>query len=194
MKKIMKYIIFAVIILLIGGCVYMESKFSMTQWIKKDLSQEQILKECPEIAITENDHILAKEILGLQEVQMMIEQSRENNKMIYISDEEAEALLTDLIEDGWTMLELACMDNRVSLSWIKDGDKNVYYTFFADGQYSTQKTIGLYERHFNGTSSVETIYGNFNGVIEKNISERQWFYWLTELIENGYNGNVFFHR
>ena len=114
----------------------------------------------------------------------MIEQSKKDNTTVQVSNAEAAELLYGWVEDGWTVLELACMDNTVYLSWIKDGDRNVYYAFAADGRYPIQKTIGIFQRHFDGTTSVETIYSNLNGIIEKNISKRQWFHWITVLMEN----------
>lgn len=192
MNKIIKYTILVIMLAFVGFCIFMESRYSTIHMIKSEMTEEKILKEYPEIAITEEDLALEAYILGLPEVQMMIDQSKKEKTAVWVSNTEAAELLSGWVEDRWTLLELACADDSLNLLWIKDGDRNLSYNFSVDGRYPIQKTIGIYQTHFNGSTSVDTIYSNINGVIEKNIFKRQWFYWVAELLENGYRENMFF--
>ena len=181
-----------IVLVLVGFCIYMECKFSTIKMVKSEMTQEKILKECPEIAITEEDLALEEFILGLPEVQMMIKQSKENGSYVSVSNEKAFELLAGWIEEGWTMIELGYADNTVYLFWIKDGEKILSYNYSVDGRNSMEKSIGIYQKHQNGTTSFDTLYENINGSIKKIVFKRQWFYWATELLENGYTDNIFF--
>ena len=192
MKKVLKYIIWGLILILIGFCAYMESKYALTRIVKVEVMQEKVLEEYPEIAITQDDLELEKYILGLPEVQMMIDQAKKEGSYVSVIKEEASALLSGWIEDGWTMLEFGCTDDTVYLFWGKTGDKHISYNFSVDGSYPIQKTIGIYHRHLNGDTSVDVIYGNANGIVEKNVVKRLWFHWVNELLTHGYKGNIFF--
>ena len=192
MKKVFKYLIWGIVLFLVGFCIYMECKNPTVRMEKSKMTQEKILKECPEIAISEEDLALEKLILDLPEVKNMIEQSSVDKKLIWVSNAEVVPLLSGWIEDGWSHLELACEQDVVYLLWIKDGEKMLSYDFTVDSSYPMQKRIGTYEKHFNGTTSVDVIYENVDGVIVKNVCKRQWFYWVNELLINGFNGNMFF--
>lgn len=162
--------------------------------VKSEMTQEKILKECPEIVITEEDLALEEFILELPEVQMMIKQSKENGSYVSVSNEKAFELLAGWIEEGWTMIELGYADNTVYLFWIKDGEKILSYNYSVDGRNSMEKSIGIYQKHQNGTTSFDTLYENINGSIKKIVFKRQWFFWATELLENGYTDNILWER
>lgn len=185
MRKVLIYIIWGIVLVLVGFCVYMESKHSTFRMVKSEMTQEKVVEEYPEIAITQDDLELENYVLELPEVQTMVKQSKESGSYISLSNEKALELLAGWIDDRWTMIYLGCEDNTVYLFCVKAEDKLLTYNFSVDGSYPIQKTIGIYQKQLNETASVDTLYENVNGIIEKHVFKRQWFYWVNELFING---------
>ena len=68
MKKKIVCILLAVIVVAVGYVIYMESHFSSTTIVPVKQSAEQILKEMPSIAFTEEDNVMVKELSATQEI------------------------------------------------------------------------------------------------------------------------------
>jgi len=171
----------AVVLLIAAGCcLYMETHFTMSTMVETGLSEEKILREMPDIAITEQDLTMVEELFAAQEVQeafAALEQSGELGRPV----SNAEFLLADWIPQGYEILELAVSDHKsLYVSFVKEDEQSIYYTFFADGSYPPQKSIGIYGKTLFHENDCKAIYQNLNGEITKLKYRHIWFAWLTE--------------
>ncbi|MBQ6948443.1 MAG: hypothetical protein IJN41_02040 [Firmicutes bacterium] len=119
-KKLL--IVFCIVILVIAGfCLYMETHFSMSTVVDVGLSEEKILREMPEIAITENDLAMAEELFAAPEVQEAfadLEESGELGRPV----SNADFLLADWTPEGFALMELAVSDPQsLYVSFLKEG-------------------------------------------------------------------------
>ena len=68
MKKKIVCILLAVIVVAVGYVIYLESHSSSATIVPVKQSAEQILKEMPSIAFTEEDNVMVKELSATQEI------------------------------------------------------------------------------------------------------------------------------
>jgi len=185
MKKRLQVVLGIVILALAGYCLYMETHFTMSTLADTGLSEEKILREMPEIAIREQDFDLEAHVLSLSRVQEMLARTKTEDpddlKTEFIPLEEAASLLSDWVEEGWKVTELAVLrGNSVSVCFSKeDGTKSIYYAFFIEDSIPMQKTIGVYGRTLFQDDACKAVYQNLNGEITKMKHKHLWFYWLT---------------
>jgi len=180
MKKKLLIVFCIVILVLAGFCLYMETHFSMSTVVDVGLSEEKILREMPEIAITEDDLAMAEELFAAPEVQeafAALEESGELGRPV----SNADFLLADWTPEGFAIMELAVSDHQsLYVSFLKEDEtQSVYYIFFEDGVYPPQKSIGVYGRTLFQDDACKAIYQNSNGEITKMKHKHIWFYWLT---------------
>ena len=181
MKK--KLLITAIVLLLIaaGFFLYQETHFTMSTMEDTGFSKEKILREMPEIAITEQDLAMAEELFAAPEVEEAF-LSLEKSGELGCSVSNAELLLADWIPEGFAVMELAVSDHKsLYVSFFKkDESQSIYYSFSADDAYPPQKTIGIYGRTLFQKHDCKTIYQNLNGEISKLKEKHIWFAWLKE--------------
>ncbi len=163
-----------------GFCLYMETHFTTSTMVDAGLSEERILQEMPEIAITDQDLAMAKELFASSAVEEAFSALEESSALGHpVSD--AASLLANWIPDGYEILELAVSDHRgLYVSFVKEDEQSIYYTFFVDGSYPPQKSIGIYDRTLFHKNHCKAIYQNLNGEITKMKHKHIWFAWLTE--------------
>lgn len=181
MKK--KLVISAAVVLLAAVlfCLYMETHFTMSTMVDTGLSEEKILQEKPDIAITEQDFAMAEALFAAPEVQEAFSARKESGELgCPVSN--AEVLLSDWTPEGYEILELAVSDHQsLYVSFLKkDEAQSIYYVFFEDGAYPPQKSIGIYGRTLFHKDDCKAIYQNLNGEITKMKHKHIWFAWLTE--------------
>lgn len=181
MKK--KLLIAAAVVLLIAVlfCLYMETHFTMSTMVETGLSEKKILREMPDIAITEQDLAMAEELFAapaVQEAFLSLEESGELGCPV----SNAAFLLSDWTPEGFDVMELAVSDHKsLYVSFLKkDEAQSIYYVFFEDGGYPPQKSIGIYGRTLFHKDDCKAIYQNLNGEITKMKHKHIWFAWLTE--------------
>ena len=84
MKKKIIGLLLAVLVVAAGYVIYMEIHFSTTTSVPVKLSSEQILNEMPDIAFTEQDTTMFKELLAAQELAEAFLLASENENGIYV--------------------------------------------------------------------------------------------------------------
>lgn len=180
MKK--KLLLAAAVVLLAaaGFFLYMETHFTTSTMVDAGLSEVKILREMPEIAITEQDLAMAEELFAapaVQEAFFMVEESGVLGHPV----SDAASLLANWTPDGYEILELAVSDHKsLYVSFAKEDEQSIYYIFFEDGRYPPQKSIGIYGRTLFHKNDCKAIYQNLNGEITKMKHKHIWFAWLTE--------------
>ena len=178
MKKNIVCVLLAVIIVAVGYVIYMESHFGTTTVVPVKLSAEQILKEMPSIAFTEEETTMAKELLATQEIEeaFLLASNNENGVYIFpVSD--AEKLLSEYTPEGYEVLELAVFNKYIYVSFLSREKAAIYYSFDSNFEYQ-EKTIGIYGKDLFGERIVKAIYSNINGEITKHKEKRLWFEWM----------------
>lgn len=185
MKKKLVIAAAAVLLIAVLFCLYMETHFTMSTMVETGLSEEKILREMPEIAITEQDLALEAYVLSLPQVQERLKRTEADGlndvKMEPVPLKEAQVLLSDWTEEGWMATEIAVSQGTlVYVSFSKeDGTANIHCAFFADGSIP-QKSIGVYGRTLFHKDDCKAVYQNVNGEITKMKHKHIWFAWLTE--------------
>lgn len=163
-------------------CIYMERNYSRVRFVEADMTEEEILAEMPEIAISEEDYALEAYILSLPEVQELLENAEEEEFGAAFPNEESEVLLADWIPEGWKVMELAAKDNRMYVSFINEGVCSRYYSFSSDGSYPMQKTVGIYRKTWRNLIECKSVYQNTNGEITKYVDKNEWFSWVDIIL------------
>ena len=178
MKKKIVCILLAVIVVAVGYVIYMESHFSSTTIVPVKQSAEQILKEMPSIAFTEEDNVMVKELSATQEIAEAFSLASKNKNGAYIFPvSDAEKLLSEYIPEGYEVLELAILNKYVYVIFLNREKQAIYYSFDSNFEYQ-EKTIGIYGKDLFGERIVKAIYSNINGEITKHKEKRIWFEWL----------------
>lgn len=182
MKKYLLAVLTLVVLAAAGYCLYMETHFSMTTLEDSGLSEEKILREMPEIALSDRDLAMGGALLAAPEVQEAFLQADGTGEVRYvvIPAETASGLLSDWTPEGFAIWELGLTSQEsLHVSFRKEGEQTVYYTFFADDSCPPQKVIGIYGRTLFQEDACKAIYQNLNGEITKLKEQHIWFYWLT---------------
>lgn len=181
MKKRALAAVLAAVIL--AGCIlYMESHFGVSTLEDMNLSSEQILREMPEIKITQEDIAMGKALLSADEVKEAFQRvgGSESWRGFPIPQDKAAELLEDWIPEGYEVLELTASSHQsLYVSFVKDGQERIYYIFFVDDLYPPIKTIGVYGRTLFDEDACKAIYENHGGVISKSKFKHLWLAWLT---------------
>lgn len=146
MKKKIGCIVPAVILLLVGFCLYMEYNFSHYKFTEPNLTNEEILQEMPEIVISEEELKMGKEVLALPEVQEVIKQSEaEGDDMTFLSEKETKRLLAKYAEKGQPAGELLVIEGRIHFVFDVTEEKELAIAF-ALLMKNRQKSLFLYGR------------------------------------------------
>ena len=178
MKKKIVCILLVVIVIAVGYVIYMESHFGSTAIVPMKQSAEQILKEMPSIAFTEEDNVMVKELLATQEIaEAFSSASKDKNGSYIFPVSDAEKLLSEYIPEDYEVLELAVMNEYVYVSFLNREKQTIYYSFDSDFKYQ-EKTIGIYGKDLFGERIVKAIYSNMNGEITKHKEKQLWFKWM----------------
>ncbi|MBR5471141.1 MAG: hypothetical protein IKU81_03360 [Oscillibacter sp.] len=181
MKKKLVIAAAAVLLIAVLFCLYMETHFTMSTMVETGLSEKKILREMPEIAITEQDLAMAEELFAAPEVQEAFIAVEESGALgCPVSD--AASLLVNWTPEGFDVMEVAVSDHKsLYVSFLKEDEaQSIYYVFFEDGAYSPQKSIGVYGRTLFHKDDCKAVYQNVNGEITKMKHKHIWFAWLTE--------------
>ncbi len=184
MKKTITAASIVLILVLLVFCLIMEIRYQGTALAVSDLSEEEVLKEMPDIAISHKDLEMEQYILNLPEVQAKLDEVRYNqtDELAFISftPAETEILLKNYIPEGYEVTELAVFRNAIYFTFIKGEKESVVYAVSPDGESALQKTIGIYK----GSSTRRTCtacYTNDLLGIRKMVPKHIWFGWLKEL-------------
>lgn len=182
MKKKLLWIFLSLLIVVSGYCIYQEAHFHMTTNVPAQMSEAQILKELPDIAISDTDKALRQAILDLPQIQDYLQKAscNPNLESLSIAFSTVQAQLEPHLPEGWEkIMELAITAHgRIYFSVSCGPKKAVYYEFSTDDSHPIQKMIGIYHLNHKGQIKNATIYSNTGTVIQKLVEKRIWFAWL----------------
>ena len=184
MKKKVILGIVAAVLLLAALELTMEHRFSTKVLVPSDMTDEEILAELPEIAISEDDYALEAYVLALPQVQeMLVRTGGDAGKTETLTQSEVQPILAGWTQSGWSATELCAFQGVVYVSFREDsGDTLCIYTFFPDQTSPMCKTIGIYEDGTHGSDgNCSAIYENRGGSLSKQVAKHQWFSWLKDL-------------
>lgn len=184
-EKKLLWIFLSLFIIVSSYCIYQESHFPGFVVVPANMTEAQILKEMPDIAISDADEALRQAVLDLPQIQSNLREIAAGNSLDSdsIPFSTVQAQLEPHLPKGWTkMKELAASEggNAVYLSLEYSPEKTVYYQFSADGSYQTCKTIGIYHKNRKGDLKSTVVYSNDGSAIQKLVEKRIWFAWLNQ--------------
>ena len=176
MKKKIIYVLLAIIVAVAGYVLFMESHFSTTAMVESNLSTEQLLKEEPRIAFTEDDVAMINALLESKDIAdaFLIADKSEANFYAFPQQKAAE-LVKDWVPDGFEVSDLTVEKNdEVFVSFFKNDKHHIYYAFTANLEKQT-KVIVTFGRDLLGDVTIKKSYENFNGEITKYKAKHLWF-------------------
>lgn len=157
------------------------------KWKEVPCSQEQILAEMPDIALTDADMALLDAVLAAPEAEPVM-QERERN--VKLSDKTVRDLTVDYTGKPSDRCEIRVTDHGWALSeWIEfygNDEKELYLSrylhedeLYGDIPDSVYKAIRLYRP--DSHKELEDIlcqYSNNDGVLTKEVHTHDWFHWV----------------
>lgn len=175
-KRIIKGIFLVLLILLLGIEVYMEAHFCVDEASITSTDTEKILRQAPEVVITEEDKALLSEILNLPSVQKLLETGESGSILAsedadvtavavkYLGEETAESLVVYI----W-----AAVDGTVQyLTWKNE-----------KGDFCIQATLEKNDLEYYKLYAPkrEISYNNWDNERTQKVEvHRRWFAWLRD--------------
>lgn len=175
MKKILSIAVCALLLAAIGVLAYYETHFTCYESKEVPISDEKILKEMPDIALTDADLALGETILSTPEV---IEAMR-SGEIVSLPDALAEQLAEGYLPEDAEMFSFGFLGNAVYFDYFETPEKRVMLAFFKDDAYGPQKTIALYSVK-GDDQSLRVCYSNDRGELSKIKESRRWFAYFRD--------------
>ena len=173
-KKLARKCGIAVLVLLLGAEVCMELRYPCDELSVTSKDTEKILRQAPEVSITEEDRTMMEELLAVPSVQALVE-SGENGDVRawedsgleeaagkYLDPESAESLNVSALFDEGGSVVFAGWREEASIFYLQEGpEEGEYYKIYAPKR---------------GIS-----YENWdNERAQKSEVHRRWFAWLRD--------------
>lgn len=175
-----------VLLLAVGYCVNKEMHYATYEMVDMQLSKEQIVKECPEILITDTDRALGAFILNRPETEALYAQMEKEGKAVTMPHEDLENMFSEWPmneRDHLSGLTATAYQDHLIFGYYCEADKRLYYYYtFAKGQEAPiEKVIAVYKDVMvSAPAELKAIYENREGELRKYIPKRQWFAWLLD--------------
>ena len=181
MKKKAVYLLLILVLAICGWILYMETHYADSTLTPVQMTEEEILAELPELAITDADEALQQAVLAMPQVQQVLEKTKPGtgiSRSLEISHSAAQKALNDFLPSDYSeIFELSVMDGTtIYLSVLHGPTQRTIWQFY-DGTIS--KTIGIYRVHGANTPDLKTIYSNDHNGIQKEVFKPLWFSWLV---------------
>lgn len=164
-----------VVLLVVGVLAYFETHFTCYEYKEIQISDEKILKEMPDIALTDADLALGETLLSTPEV---IE-TMEAGEIVSLPDALAEQLADGYLPEDLELFDISVLENAVYFDYFETPKKRVMLAFFKDDAYGPQKSIALY-RDRGDDSSLRFVYSNDRGKLSKIKESRRWFAYFRD--------------
>ena len=169
MKRKFLYVIGILLLAVIGVLAYFETHFTCYESKEVRISDERILKEMPDIALTDADLALGETILSNQEVM----EAMEAGEIVSLPDTVAKRLAKGYLPEDIKLFDCFVWENAVYFEYFETPEKKVMLTYFQDnGPY---KDIALYRG-----DDLKAIYGNRDGDLKKYKDVRRWFAYFRD--------------
>jgi len=175
-------LIAAVILLLIGVEVCMEARYSCQELVLKSENMGAILREMPEVEITERDRTFFEEIFSCDSAADLLD-GGENEYLTAAENPEVRAVAENYLDEEMAdslVVNVMCQENgKVTkyLNWGETGERIF-------GMYETGN--GAEKEHYKICSfshypGKRVVYENWsNERAHKSVTQRRWFAWLRD--------------
>lgn len=180
-KKLWLLLLAAVLIIgIVSWIAYMEIHHGGSALVRVRMTEDEILEEMPELAITEQDEALQQAVLAMPQVQNALaaaNQAGADAHALEISLPEAQAALDTFLPGGHTKIVELCVMNSSSiyLTVLHSPEQRTSW-HFDDG--TIHKTIAVYHVHEGEPSDLKASYSNDHDGIHKDVLNHLWFSWL----------------
>ena len=181
MKKKLFIAVCALFLAVIGGLVYVETHFGVYESKEISVSDEDILKEMPDLALTDADMALKERLLSAPEVIEALEsgETMSPGETISLPDYLAEQLAEGYLPENAEMFSFGVIfKNVVYVDYYETPEKRVILEFFQDDAYGPRKTIALYKDR--GDRPLQFLYINDQGGFSKLKETRRWFAYFRD--------------
>ena len=175
MKKKLFIAVCVLFLAAIGVLAYFETHFRVYESKEVSISDEKILQEMPDIALTDADMALEETLFSTPEV---IE-ALESGESMSLPEDLAAQLAEGYLLDGAELFDLSVSENAVYVDYFETPEKRVILVFFQDDAYGPQKTIALY-RIKGDDLSFRVCYSNDRGELSKVKKSRRWFAYFRD--------------
>ncbi len=169
-------LIAAAMLILIGVEVCMEARYSCHELSQVKISDEKILKEMPDIVLTDADAALGERVLSAPRVA----EALGIKEGVDLAKDEAALLFWDYLPEDTGPKSICAFQNSVICEYLEGENKRIVLTFFQDHEYGPYKTIGLYSGGDAPRRECRVIYENQAGELKKMRVQRRWFAWLRD--------------
>jgi len=173
-RKRADILIAAVILILIGVEVCMEARYSCQELSQVKISDEKLLREMPDVALTDADAALGERVLSAPRVM----EALGTEKGVDLAEDEAALLFGNYLPEDAGPGHISIFRNSVICDYLEKENKRVGLTFFQDHEYGPYKTIALYSG--GDEPQCKVIYENQAGELKKMKVQRRWFAWLRD--------------
>lgn len=179
-NRIILTCVLTVLLCIVGWCLYMELHFTMEIPALVSTSEEDILMEMPQLALTQSEKDFAQTI----PLNPVFRDSLESEEVYVIAPEDAEAVISDILPSHAVLVEVASMQNTVYISYTQNDYRYIlgYMDSNNDGTIDAiEKTIG--NGNFSGKGT-DTVYSlRYIPVLdlsqyEKQVLRHVWFGFL----------------
>ncbi len=171
MKRKFLYVIGILLLAVIGVLAYFETHFTCYESKEVRISDERILKEMPDIALTDADLALGETILSNPEVM----EAMEAGEIVSLPDTVAKRLAKGYLPEDVELFDCFVWENAVYFEYFETPEKKVMLTYFQDNVYGPYKDIALYRG-----DDLKAIYGNRDGDLKKYKDVRRWFAYFRD--------------
>lgn len=173
----MKRLLFGVgvpLLLIVAVVVaYYEIHFDTDEAVSVNISEEKILKEMPDIALSETDYAFGEQVLADPEVVSAMEKG----ESVALSEETVAELFADYLPRDAVSQGISVVQRSVYCSYLQNKEKSVGLIFVQDGEYGPYKTITVYP---GIGKTVNAVYENKAGKLQKLKLRHRWFAYLRD--------------
>lgn len=176
-KKIFKEVILALLLILLGVEIHMETRYHCDEAVVTSKDTESILRRAPEVEVTEEDRTMVEDFFQCAAVQELLESggngdlpAAEHPELMAAADRHlspesaATVVVSGIFYEGSPSLYINWTDggcHRLVLGKARDGGEEEYYKLYRAGRKS--------------------IYENWdNERAQKTAVRRRWFSWLRD--------------
>ena len=170
-----------------GVLISHEMRSATYTMVREDISEERVLAEIPELAITETDREILSALRASPSVQAAVAGGEPFIDLPPAEHEDIQSILSEFLDEGRYRFSdagvLAQSGEATSLYYdIFDQEKNVRIMVTGLGTGYLHKAIAVYDGDPKEELSM-VIYENDNGACRKMTEQRMWFYdfYETEL-------------
>ena len=179
-KRLFLACLLTVLFCVVSWWLYMETHFTLETPAVVSISEEKILQEMPQLALTQPEEDLAKELMH----QSIVRNALETETVNVLSAEDAEAVASKILPAHAVLMEVAATSNTVYISYTLD--EHSYTLGYMDPNHdgtvdAIEKTIG--NGDFSGKGA-DTVYSlRYIPVLdlsqyEKQVLRHVWFGFL----------------